>query len=98
MQFESNPPRFNIVISTFFNSAFLDTGIARSAVQEGHRMCSPARMRIRLLQLVFSGSQEKWGVASSFRSLRVEPLPRHIQVKNANNQNDCVSDPDPIGL
>ncbi len=74
-------------------SAFVDTGIASSAGQRGHRTCSPARQRVRLLQPVFSGSQERWGVASNFRSSRVEPLPQNIQVQNVDNQDNCVSDP-----
>ncbi len=74
-------------------SAFVDTGIANSAGQRGHRTCSPARQTVRLLQPVFSRSQERWGVASDFRSSRVEPLPQNIQVQNANNQDDCFSHP-----
>ncbi len=71
-------------------SAFVDTGIASSAGQRGHKMRSPARQRVRLLQPVFSGSQERSGVASNFRSSRVEPLPQNIQVQNVDNQDDCV--------
>ncbi len=74
-------------------SAFVDTGVASSAGQRGHRTCSPARQRVRLLQPVFSGSQERWGVASNFRSSRIEPLPQILQVQNVDNQDDCVSDP-----
>ncbi len=48
-------------------SAFVDTGVASSAGQRGHRTCSPARQRVRLLQPVFSGSQERRWVASNFR-------------------------------
>ncbi len=33
------------------------------------------------------------GVASDFRSSRVEPLPQNIQVQNAYNQDDCFSHP-----
>ncbi len=50
-------------------SAFVDTGIASSAGQMGHRTCSPGRQRVRLLQPVFSGSQKDGGVMSNFRSL-----------------------------
>ncbi len=74
-------------------SALVDTGIASSAGQRGHRTCSPARQRVGLLQSVFSGAQERWGVASDFRSSWVEPLPQNLQVKNVGNQDDCVSDP-----
>ncbi len=74
-------------------SAFVDTRVASSAGQRGHRTCSPARQRVRLLQPVFSGSQEGWGVASNFRSSRIEPLPQILQVQNVDNQDDCVSDP-----
>ncbi len=74
-------------------SASVDTGIANSAGQRGHRTCSPARQTVRLLQPVFSRSQERWGVASDFRSSRVEPLPQNIQVQNAYNQDDCFSHP-----
>ncbi len=38
-------------------------------------------------------TQERWGVASNFRSLRIEPLPQILQVQNVDNQDDCVSDP-----
>ncbi len=74
-------------------SAFVDTRVASSAGQRGHRTCSPARQRVRLLQPVFSDSQEGWGVASNFRSSRIEPLPQILQVQNVDNQDDCVSDP-----
>lgn len=72
-------------------SPFVDTGVANSVGQRGHRTCSPARQTVRLLQPVFSCSQERWGVASDFRSSWVEPLPQNIQVQNADNQDDCFS-------
>ncbi len=33
------------------------------------------------------------GVASNFKSSRIEPLPQILQVQNVDNQDDCVSDP-----
>ncbi len=33
------------------------------------------------------------GVASNFRSSRIEPLPQILQVQNVDNQDGCVSDP-----
>ncbi len=74
-------------------STFIDTLIASSAGQKGHRTCSPARQRVRLLQPVFSGSQERWRVASNFRSSRIETY----KFKNVNDQTDCFSDPIGIG-
>ncbi len=63
-------------------SAFVDTRVASSAGQRGHRTCSPARQRVRLLQPVFSGSQKGWGdwfVTIDLKDayFHIEILPQH---------------------
>ncbi|KAI2664143.1 Iporin [Labeo rohita] len=47
--------------------------ITDSAGQRGHRTCFPARQRVRLLEPILSGSQERLGAASNFGSSWVKP-------------------------
>ncbi len=46
----------------------------------------PCQTESQAITAVFSGSQEGWGVASNFRSSRIEPLPQILQVQNVDNQ------------
>ncbi len=97
IQFAYRPPRFNGVVSTSVKPerAHLLTQELQTLLDKGAiRTCSPARQTVRLLQPVFSRSQERWGwLRPILDSSRVEPLPQNIQVQNADNQDDCFSHP-----
>ncbi len=59
------------------------TGSSLPVGEGGHRTCSSARQRVRVLQPVLRSSKEGWGVASNFRSATLESFSQEIQVQDA---------------
>ncbi len=96
IQFAYRPPRFNGVVSTSVKPerVHLLTQELQALLDKGaiERVPLPDR-ESGYYSRYFLVPKKDGGVASNFRSSRVEPLPQNIQVQNVDNQDNCVSDP-----
>ncbi len=88
IQFAYRPPRFNGVVSTSVKLELVDL-----LTQESQALLDKGAIEHVPLPDRESGYYARWGVATNFRSSRIEPLPQILQVQNVDSQDDCVSDP-----
>ncbi len=63
-----------------------------SLEEGGHRGGPSSWQRVRVLQPVLHRSHERWGVASYFRYVSIEPLSHATEVQDALYRAGCVSD------